>query len=1021
MTPLEFLADVLPSPGHGLYCVARLSKTRKEHQFVEALEEIKPHVKRWLGEKKDVYFALAVFDPVVQTLTKERRTAANARFVKSIFIDMDGYPTRKDAALALDEFLQSTGLDSFGTPHIVSSGGGLHCYWPLTEEADIETWKPIAENFKRLCAQENLRIDQTVTADAARVMRIPNTLNFKPKYGEPRPVKMLLQGSGPIDMKRFGATVRALLKPEFAPVSNNFKATSVNLEGTRPSKSNTKRSALTEALINNSVTRFETIWLKTENGRGCKQIAHYRDHAHEDGMEPLWRALLSWTKVCEDGYDYSLKLTELHPYTLERMQKKLQDIKGPYPCVKLDSENPGICPSCPHWGKITNALALGREIVAATTEKTYEVPLLPNAPDIEADTQYLEDGITSDLDEEGVEQNKRTRTAVRGLPPKGFIFSEHGGVFVEIKEKDATGVEIKSQIPVIKHDLFVLDILRMEEKEHHAHLMAIKNIGTADKPEERVTEYTPIILPAKTVVAKDELLKCLASHNVYADHGTAMDQYLYNYVRASIAEAASTRRAVDVPIQFGWQKDGSFVYNNRIFRPDGKEIAVPMPGLENINRDTSSKGTIEGWRRQWNLLAEKDMLTMLFLCVDSFGSTLMRFSEYEGFVWHIGSTGSGTGKSLTLSLKAGVWGHPIRYRTGKGTSPVALQQRAGLLNSMPLLIDEITAKSRADTEWVPSLIFDISEGKGKERMESGTNKERLNNSIWALTATLTSNMHMTDVMTGARTHSSHGEMMRMLEWTPTKELVFNESERKILRGLRRNYGVAGEAWVRWIVKNQRVSQDIWMKTHEHLRKAIGFSDEERYWHAAITSTISAGILLGEKYSGLLTLPIVGMTDAAGELVEKARAAHRGSVRTAEDILNAYTRDYYGKFVVLRRSDDDKLVTEWNGSTEGKTSTRHTVAGRIEHAIKHPNFVEYFIEEQLLKRHCAAMSFGYADFRHQFLDRDGPLVKAGYVAKFGVKKDMLARTDGPALRVSVMHLTVPKALVGDEGVVSMGKA
>jgi uncharacterized protein (DUF927 family) len=162
-----------------------------------------------------------------------------------------------------------------------------------------------------------------------------------------------------------------------------------------------------------------------------------------------------------------------------------------------------------------------------------------------------------------------------------------------------------------------------------------------------------------------------------------MDGHLYNYVRACIEESALLRKAVDVPIQFGWQKDRSFVYNNRVFRRDGSEIPVPMPGLENINRGTSSKGTIEGWRKPWQLLIDKKMDTMLAMCLDSFGSPLMSFSDYEGFVWHIGSTGSGTGKSLTLSLKAGVWGHPIRYRTGKGTSPVAMQQRAGLLNSMP--------------------------------------------------------------------------------------------------------------------------------------------------------------------------------------------------------------------------------------------------------------------------------------------------------------------------------------------------
>lgn len=1017
MKPLEFLADVLPSPGHGLYCVAELSTRKKNHQFIATLEEIKPHVKQWLGKKYNIFFALATFDEKVQHMTRDRRTAVNARYVKSIFLDLDGYESKRAAAEALSAFLDKTGLNQFATPHVLSSGGGLHCYWPLDKESDIETWKPIAENLKRLCRQEGMQIDMAVTADAARVLRIPGTFNFKDKYPEPRPVKMMIQGSGPIDLLHFGAAVRALLTDAYAPASNAFVAEKVDLEGTRPSKANTKRSALAEAMLGNSVTRFETIWLKTEQQAGCGQLQHYIEHAQDDGMEPIWRALLSWTKVCEDGPEYSAKLSQLHPYDPDRMRQKLAEIKGPYPCIKLDSENPGVCPKCPHWGKITNALALGREIVESTDEKVYEIPLHATQQEVEPDdaVEYLEDGITSDADEEGIAHNRRIRLAKRPSAPRGFIYGKNGGVFAEIKEKDATGVVIKTQVPVLSYDLFVVDMLRMEEKEHYAHLMAVKTIGPADAPSQQSVEYTPIIMPSKAVVSKDELLKCLATHNIYAERGAAMDPYLYGYVRACVAESAQMRKAVDVPTQFGWQKNGTFVYNNRIFRPDGAEIAVPMPGLENINAATNSKGSLEEWRRPWELLVARKMHTMLALCVDSFGSTLMHFSEYEGFVWHVGSTESGTGKSLTLSLKAGVWGHPLRYRTGKGTSLVALQQRAGLLNSLPLLIDEITTKARNDTEWASAFIFDTAEGKGKERMEAGANKERINNTTWSLTATTTANVHMSDVLLGTRDHAAHGEMMRLLEWNPSEELSFNDFERDTLKLLRRNYGVAGEAWVRWVVTNQATVRKVWTETHEMLRKVMRFSDEERYWHAGCTSDVTAAIILGPNYANILAVPVHGVIDALLKLVDHARSTHARARRSAEDVLNTYTREFYGKFVVIRRGEDDKFVTEWNMSAEGKTSTRNTVLGRIEHGSTHPDYIEYFIEEQLLRKHCASMSFGYADFKNKM---EAAQKSGGYEVRFGIKKDMLARTDGPALRVTCMHLRLRKEKVNSEGYVSV---
>lgn len=72
MEPLEFLAAVLPPPGFGYYCAAELSSKKKQHAFVENLEEIQRHADLWLTQSKDVYFALATFEEA------GKRTADNA-------------------------------------------------------------------------------------------------------------------------------------------------------------------------------------------------------------------------------------------------------------------------------------------------------------------------------------------------------------------------------------------------------------------------------------------------------------------------------------------------------------------------------------------------------------------------------------------------------------------------------------------------------------------------------------------------------------------------------------------------------------------------------------------------------------------------------------------------------------------------------------------------------------------------------------------------------------------------------
>ena len=67
-------------------------------------------------------------------------------------------------------------------------GRGIHAYWPFTDDVPTEIWKPYAEQFKKFCLDKGLHIDESVTADAARVLRVPGSRNLK---GDPLPVEVL--------------------------------------------------------------------------------------------------------------------------------------------------------------------------------------------------------------------------------------------------------------------------------------------------------------------------------------------------------------------------------------------------------------------------------------------------------------------------------------------------------------------------------------------------------------------------------------------------------------------------------------------------------------------------------------------------------------------------------------------------------------------------------------------------------------------------------------------------------------
>ena len=943
MEPLDFLAAVLPSPGHGFYCTAELSSKKKQHIFGESLDEFPSHITQWVNNGQDVYFALATFE------SNKSRTADNARFIRALFVDMDGYESIQAAQDALNAFLADTGLDSLSKPWLVASGGGLHCYWPFEQQVEISKWKPLAERFKRLCKERGLVIDMTVTADAARVLRIPGTKNFKPKYDSPRPVELLQHGD-PVDFDELLSRINDLLGEVVPPPAD----TGLVLPGKRPTKST--QSGV--QMLSNTVVRFRHILERTESGDGCAQLTDYVNRAAEDGMEPLWRAWLSQAKYCADSQRAAQMLSELHPYDEDRMHQKLREIKGPYPCTKFDSENPGVCSGCKHFGKITNPLALGRELLSDNREKEIEIPAaMPDEPSVRV---------------------------VRPTPPKGYAYGVNGGVYVERMVEDADGSKRKQQVMILPYDLFVVDILD-NDSEHIVHMVAHRQGKAID-----------VLFPQKSAVSKDELIKALAQKNIMAAFGSGNDKNLFDYVRACVEDASVNKATIKIPTQYGWQDDGSFVFSGKVFFKDGTSRSVPMPGLENLTKATKSEGTLEQWRKFPQLMVKRGLYDLLAMGCIAFGAPLQKYTKLPCLSFHSGSTESGMGKSLALNLICSVWGHPMRYRTGKSTSAVTMQQRMGNLNSLPFVSDEITHKQRHEMEWFPGLVFDLAEGKGKEKSDAHQNRERINNVSWYSQAYFTSNTIMHDFMSGTREHTSQGELMRMLEWTPKQKLNWVDDEEEVLKLLDTNYGVAGEKYVKWLVQNQETAERVTLEVIKRLKVEWNIQGDERFWVAGTGADIAGAILASSKYAGVVDLPVEEIIKSFKKLLDKARKVVRSGARTAEDVLNAFTREHYGQFVIVKQSNGSFLAELGNGNTIDQSTTRSKVMGRVEHEIERPGYVEYFLEEQVLKSHCVSMSFSYEDFRTQIACTPGYFVKQ-------LRKDMMTKTRGPQMRVKAISI------------------
>ena len=342
METKTFLENVLGSDGY--YSVLAFNDERRIQKFYDSIDAVIHAANNLDTQKLNTFYGLATFKDGTS------RKGENVQHLKSFFLDLDcgegkDYPSQTEAINALRAFVKTLSLPK---PVMVSSGYGVHVYWVLQDTVHPDEWTPVALQLKKMCAEHGLKADPAVTADTARVLRVPGTHNHK--------------GDTPKQVKFLGVEEPRLV---------NFESFTGLLGGNNipiPMKVDSAESALREALRENSDYSFKTIVIKTKEGTGCEQIKNIIMN-QQSIVEPLWRAGISIVKYCNDAEQAMHIISKNHEgYTKEATQRKADLIKGPYGCDKFDEYNPDVCTSCKHWGKITNPLALGRSIMKAPTD-----------------------------------------------------------------------------------------------------------------------------------------------------------------------------------------------------------------------------------------------------------------------------------------------------------------------------------------------------------------------------------------------------------------------------------------------------------------------------------------------------------------------------------------------------------------------------------------------------------------------------------------------------------------------------
>ena len=719
--------------------------------------------------------------------------------------------------------MKATGLPR---PTLVNSGRGVHAYWTLTEPIYYNDWKPTAEAFKKFCAAYNLKADPAVTADAARILRIPETLNFKDV--PPNPVNVMLS-SQPITLDRFQSIVGIGAdedEPDL-PFAKNVPR--------RP------MDATTRALMGNSVSRFGTIMRKSAQGKGCAQLVYiYKNQ--EETEEPLWRAGLSIAANCEDGELAIHKISHAHPeYDPTDTQVKADALLGkPYKCATFHGLNPGVCDDCPNRGKITSPIQIGASIAEAKAEDN--IVVMRNA--------VLEEEVTVEIPEY----------------PFPYFRGKNGGVYKrgmpsdKKKKKDEEDDEPKDEL-IYEYDFYV--VKRLTDPDVGESLWMRLHM-----PKDGIREFS---CPLASVTSRDKFRDVVAYQGVTA-YNAKLDG-LMGYVTRWVNELQQMTEAEKARQQFGWhENDTKFIVGNREISATGVSYSPSSSATADVATLYSKKGTVAEWAKVANIYAGKGNEVRAFTLFAGFGSALYKFTKLSGAIIHLTNNGSGVGKTTIQHMVNSIWGRPVETLLNQEDKYLARMHRISVLGNIVATIDELT---NMPDEEVSNMGYSITHGRGRNRMQSQVNAERSNTMRWALIAITSGNKSLYDQLFNLKDFPE-GELMRILEFSVSKTDNMTKAQSdEAFNPMYENYGVAGEVFMRYVIANLPEVKKLLQRVQRKLDKAAGFTQRERFWSATAACAITSGIIT--KKLGLHNIDVAAVYEWAVHELGRMRIEVRPGV------------------------------------------------------------------------------------------------------------------------------------------------
>lgn len=646
-----------------------------------------------------------------------------------------------------------------------------------------------------------------------------------------------------------------------------------------------KLTALGQSMLPDETPRFERILKETAKGQGCQQLKACIEQ-RATLSEPRWFDALSIAKFCEDKTQAIEVLSSGHKdYDPDEAEIKTHHIAGPHSCQQFELNNPGGCLGCPKRGKITSPIVIGR-------------PLQNRMPPPTPTDEVID----------------------YKLPPQ-YCMSDAG------LWRLGTGAEGGDE-EILNYPFEILKRMR-DPSQGDVTVVRIR------RPSDGIIE---VVLPNGLIADPTEFRKRLAAEGVVCHNKqfNLLTQYFIDVVSARQHED----KAETMRLQFGWVDDDScFVIGDRELSAEEPRYSPPSSVTQSIAEHMKPAGTLEAWREVFNLYGKPGLEPLAFAALTGFGAPLMKFLGQKGLIINLIHPQSGTGKTTALHMCNSIWGAPDRLCSVASDTLNAKIMRLGVMNNLPFTVDEITNTSALEFS---TLAYNMSQGRGKDRVKSAANEMRTNLTSWQTMSLCSSNASFYEKLAAAK-NAPAGEFMRLLEYKVDHKSLIDPKVAKLMfdHQLMENYGHAGDIYATYLVREGARICDTVMSIQKKIDTELNFSASERIWSAGVAANITGGLIAGQL--GLHNWDMQRVYKFASTLLADLRRDVKQPAFNAERIIGAY----------LNARISNALVIESKAAAWPVSEPKGPLLVRYEPDTKH-----LFIAVSEFKEHCAEQSISY---------------------------------------------------------------